>query len=82
MEGEMNYQAVTSSNIEAIGYDESSETLGVKFRNGVEWHYRPVPPATYVDLIEAESIGKAFHALIRGQFPGVKQEPATETAGA
>jgi hypothetical protein len=30
----MNYIRVRSSNIEAVGYEEDSQTLGVRFRDG------------------------------------------------
>jgi len=30
----MNYIRVSSSNIEAVGYEEDSQTLGVRFQGG------------------------------------------------
>ncbi|MFZ5783984.1 MAG: KTSC domain-containing protein [Pseudomonadota bacterium] len=63
---------VTSSNIEAIGHD--GQTLAVKFRNGGLFHYPGVPASEYEAMLRAESIGKHFHANIRGKFPGTKAD--------
>lgn len=39
----MNYVAVSSSNIAAIGYDEVRQILGVRFRIGREYWYQRIP---------------------------------------
>jgi KTSC domain len=64
----MNYQPVKSSNVEAVGYDEATQTLGVKFKGGSEHHYDNVTPEQHKALVSAKSIGKHFHANIRGKF--------------
>jgi hypothetical protein len=40
----MNREAVTSSNIASIGYDEDSQTLEIEFLNGGLYQYFDVPP--------------------------------------
>src|SRR5262245_53841774 len=37
--GKMDYQPVTSTSVAAIGYDPDTNTLGVRFLNGGEFHY-------------------------------------------
>ena len=39
----MEYTPVSSSTVSAVGYDETSNTLGVRFNNGSEYHYFGVP---------------------------------------
>lgn len=39
----MNRKSVTSSNIASIGYDETSETLEIEFKNGGVYQYFDVP---------------------------------------
>jgi KTSC domain len=42
---------VTSDSLAAIGYDSSSETLRVKFRNGGVYDYFDVAPGVYAGLL-------------------------------
>jgi chloramphenicol O-acetyltransferase len=46
------------------GYGEVSE-LTVKFTNGSMYSYEGVPVSVVLSLISADSIGKAFHQLIK-----------------
>jgi hypothetical protein len=57
-----------SSLIKAVGYDDASKTLGVRFQNSQEYHYPNVDPSTRADFVRAESVGKYFHAHIK-QLP-------------
>lgn len=61
-------QPVKSSNIEAIGYDEHTKTLKIKFKSGGTHSYADVPKLDYERLLSAQSIGKYFHANIRNKF--------------
>lgn len=65
MHGKMT--AVQSSNIAGIDYDWSG-TLTIEFHSGGVYEYFDVPHSTYVDLMQAESHGKYFHAHIRNRF--------------
>lgn len=58
---------VVSSNVACVGYDPSSRKLFVGFRAGDKlsgvYAYAQVEPAPFFKLIDAESVGKAFHVL-------------------
>lgn len=62
----MNMQTVTSSQIEAVGYDEGSKTLHVRFKGGSTYAYDDVPPHEHADLMAAGSIGAHFGKRIKG----------------
>lgn len=64
----MNYQRVSSSNIAAIGYDESSETLGIQFLNGGEYEYYNVPDTEHDGLMSASSHGRYFNDRIKDRY--------------
>ena len=65
----MDRDIVDSSMISSIGYEQSSGTVEVEFRrNGQIWQYYDVPEFTYNELRAADSLGKAFNAMIKGQF--------------
>jgi hypothetical protein len=65
----MDRDIVDSSMIASIGYDQSAGTVEVEFRSNRQiWHYYDVPEFTYNELRAAGSLGKAFNAMIRGQF--------------
>jgi hypothetical protein len=61
----MEYQAVTSSNIGSIGYDETTSTLGIRFLNGSEYHYYGVPRDVYDGLMGAGSKGSYLNQLVK-----------------
>jgi hypothetical protein len=64
--------AVKSSNIAAIGHDEATNTLAVKFSSGHAYHYPGVSKAEAEALKGAKSIGSHFAQHIRPKFKGVK----------
>jgi len=57
--------SVSSSNIAAVGYEESSQTLEVEFLNGAIYEYYDVPENIYQDLMAASSIGGYFAQRIK-----------------
>ncbi len=60
---------VVSSNIASVGFDKEKSRLCIQFQAGKVYEYTGVPSETYVDLMTAESHGKAFNSLIRnGSF--------------
>ncbi len=63
---------VTSSNIDAVGYDEDSSTLHVRFHSGHTYSYSNVDPEEHRALIEAPSIGAHFSKHIRPHYTGRK----------
>lgn len=56
----MNMQYVNSSNLVAVGYDSSSQTLRIQFNNGT-YDYHGVPQHVYQGLMSASSHG-SYHA--------------------
>jgi hypothetical protein len=61
--------SVSSSNVESIGYDESTELLYVKFLNGSIYEYKNVPKMIYEQLLAAPSIGSYMHRNVKGLYP-------------
>lgn len=61
---------VKSSNIAAVGYDDATNTLRIRFSNGSEWDYVSVPKSIYESLLHAKSVGSYFAANIRGHYTG------------
>lgn len=59
---------VISSNIAEIGYDDLEETLYVTFLSGATWRYFNVPYTTYLELLEAPSVGSFFCRRIKGVY--------------
>lgn len=67
---------VTSSNVEAIGYDAETKTMAVQFKGGKPpYHYANVPAEVYAAFVCAESIGSHFAKHIRGNFDHVVHAP-------
>lgn len=61
----MKRQAVSSSNIASIGYDETTSTLEIEFNHGGIYQYFDVPIREYQGLINADSKGKYFDSNIK-----------------
>ena len=59
-------QPVESSNIKHIGHEH--DVLYIKFKSGDVYSYDEVPPEVYEQLVTAESVGQAFHKLIKNVF--------------
>ncbi|PLW76631.1 KTSC domain-containing protein [Cohaesibacter celericrescens] len=59
---------VDSSNVAAIGFDESSQTLQVEFKNGTAYQYFDVPEAIYDGLLSAASVGQYLHQHVKGIY--------------
>lgn len=68
----MERTAVTSSNIQSVGYDSATETLEVEFIHGGIYHYTGVPSGEFEALMSAESHGKYLNANIKGRYPYAK----------
>jgi len=65
----MERQPVSSSNLVSVGYDPSSETLEVEFKNGSVYRYFNVPPIEHEQLMSAPSHGVYFNANIKNAYP-------------
>lgn len=72
---------VTSSNIEAVGYDTDAQTMAVQFKGGKPpYHYANVPADVHEAFMAAESIGSHFAKFIRGNFDHVIAAPVDDDA--
>ena len=65
---QFNMQPVSSSNISAIGYDESTETMRVQFHKSGTYDLAAVPKAEYEMLMKSQSIGSTYAQFFRGQY--------------
>ncbi len=63
--GDIDMDSVSSSNLEAIGYNEEEEVLQVEFSNGTIYQYSNVPEEVYEGLMSASSKGSYFHYEVK-----------------
>lgn len=63
----MNMNRVNSSNLVAVGYDSSSETLRIQFNSGI-YDYYNVPKSIYDGLMSASSHGQYHARYIKNSF--------------
>tara|TARA_R100000664_G_scaffold19812_1_gene28988 strand:+ start:730 stop:942 length:213 start_codon:yes stop_codon:yes gene_type:complete len=63
----MNRDEVDSSMIKSLGYDAVESVLEVEFVRGGIYQYSDVPPDVYVNVMGADSVGKAFTLLVKSQ---------------
>ena len=61
----MEKEFVESSQIEAVGYEASTETMSVWFKNGSQYHYFGVNQEEYDTVKNADSIGKELNSSIK-----------------
>ena len=64
----MERESVQSSNLTSMGYDSDTSTLELEFNSGGVWQYYEVPENVYYDMKNSSSLGKFFHANIKGQY--------------
>ncbi len=62
-------QEVSSSNIASVGYEESTQTVCVRFLNGSLYVYRGVPLMEYEGLRDAPSVGSYLHRNFKNVYP-------------
>jgi len=60
---------VVSSNVAAVGYDSSSQTVYVRFLDGKTYIYKGVPEAEFENLKNAASIGSYLHRNFKNVYP-------------
>lgn len=65
----MNRTPVISSNIASVGYDPTTMTLEVEFKNGSSpYQYFDVPEPVYQEMMGAASVGTFFNQNIRNNY--------------
>lgn len=69
----MDMKPVDSSTIHSVGHDPATKVLHVKFHHGGTYTYHGVTADDHKAMVKAASVGKHFHANIRGKYKTVKQ---------
>ena len=59
---------VDSSALRSVGYDSKSQVLEIEFMNGTVCDYYDVPPETYQEFCEADSMGAFVNFRIKPHF--------------
>lgn len=60
--------SVESSNLDRVGYDDSTNDLYVQFKSSGLYVYRNVPKEVYDELLNAESKGKYHNKNIKWKY--------------
>ena len=68
LHGSGNMVPVESSNLRAVGYDASSNTLFIEFRNNRLYAYESVPQMVHAELMLAPSKGRYHRKNIRSIY--------------
>lgn len=61
-------EAIESSTLKAMGYDEEKQILALQFKTGSIRHYAGVPREVALELYTAGSRGQFFNAYIKGKY--------------
>lgn len=64
--------SVSSSNVNAVGYDQQTNTLFVQFNDMSIYKYFDVPQSMYKSLLNASSVGKYLAQNIKGSYSYIK----------
>jgi hypothetical protein len=86
MTTQITMDSVESSQIEAVGYDESTQTLAIRFKGkgeapGSLYHYNNLTAEDFAAFKSAESIGSHFYKHIKphkDKYPYVRIEEQME----
>jgi hypothetical protein len=62
-------QAVDSTAISAVGYDEASQRLRIVFIQGKAYDFCAVPQSVFKALVNAVSKGKFYNSTIKAKYP-------------
>lgn len=65
----MEMVGVTSSAIQAVGYDPKARRMKIKFAQGHTYDFCKVPPQIYEELLQASSKGSYYNAYIKDRYP-------------
>lgn len=71
---EITHHPVVSSNIATVGHDPAASEMHVTFKDGGRYIYGGVTVEQAEALRTAASVGKHFHAHIKGKFEHRKVE--------
>jgi len=73
-EVDMPWTPVQSSNLAAVRYTADEKWLDVQFHSDRPYRYNNVPLTVFEELLEAESKGKFFNAVIKNKYTFVELE--------
>lgn len=59
---------IESAAVAGVGYDETHQTMTVKFQNGRKYQYHDVPKNVFEALTNAESSGKFVNKEVKGKY--------------
>lgn len=65
----MRMTRVSSSTLHSVGYDTDTQTLYIRFLNGITSVYRDVPPLVYAELMSADSMTAYVKQKIQDFYP-------------
>lgn len=68
----MKMTTVSSTSIDRIGYDGTTQTLRVRFQNQSIYDYKNVPRDVFDGLLRSESLGTYLNREIRNRFPVIQ----------
>ena len=68
----MDRRPVSSSIIEAVGYDALTAVLEVEFQGGAVYQYFMVPSSVHAGLMKAGSKGRFYGEFVRSRYRYVK----------
>ena len=63
---------VGSSNLAAVGYDEATQELEIRFHSGHHYRYLGVGPLEHEKLMSSPSKGRYFRAEIRMAYAFIR----------
>lgn len=63
------WHQVSSSNIEAVRYDEENQIVYVRFLDGSIYAYKGVPEQEFENLKTAPSVGSYFNRNYKNVYP-------------
>lgn len=69
MKNDVSMIPVQSSNVLAVGYDDGTHSLVVRFKANTVYVYQDVPVEKFDALLKAESVGKFINSNIKGTYP-------------
>ena len=65
----MDRRQVASSNIRAIGYDNTTQTLEIEFQSGWVYQYYGVSAFLHQQIMQVSSKGKFLNQYIKNAYP-------------
>jgi hypothetical protein len=78
----MQREAVESTTMRSVGYDQTNQVLEVEFQSGAIYQYLDVRPAIHRELMAAASKGQYFNREIRDIYTSVRVDQRQRGASA